>query len=65
MTKTIEPDKYPCFGYSNGFGGCGTFLLSVGSGFHKKVITFKVDASSSVHGKTRKKEVLILGNSLT
>ena len=43
----------------------GSFSLSDGGGFGKKVIIFAADMSSSAHIDNKKKDILILGKSTT
>ena len=47
LVKNADIDECKCSGHGIGFDRHGTF--SVGNGFGKNVIIFRVDMSSSVH----------------
>ena len=54
-----------CSWYGIRLDAHGIYLLSDGSGFGKKVITFGADMSSSAHIHNRKKDILIFVKSPT
>ena len=53
LVKNADIDECKCSGHGIGFDRHGTF--SVGNGFGKNVIIFRVDMSSSVHVDNKKK----------
>ena len=63
FTKNNHIDEYKYSGYSVGFDRKGKF--SVGNGFGRNCIIFRVDMNSSVHVVNKKKDILILGEGLT
>ena len=64
LTKSADPDKYKCSGYSIGFYSCSEFLFKDAS-MGKNVIIFGADMSSSVHIDNKNKDILILGEGTT
>ena len=62
LTKNADFDNYKCSAYGIGFDACGSLLLSDASRFHKNVIIFGTDMSSSGHVDNREKDVLIVGH---
>ena len=60
LNKNANPGKYSYSWYGIGFDAPSSFLLSVGGGFGKRVITFVVENSSSAYANNRKKYIFIL-----
>ena len=63
LTKNIDIDRYKYSGYVIGFDRKET--LSVGNGFGRNCIIFRVDISSSVHVNNKIKDILILAEGST
>ena len=64
MDSNVDFDEYTYSGYSTGFDACGSFSLSDGSGFSKKVM-FGINMSLLVHIDNSKSDILILGKGPT
>ena len=64
MTGNADIDTYGYSGYGIGFDKHGRLLLP-GTGLGRNVIIFVVDMSSSTKSDNRKKDILILGKTLT
>ena len=59
LTEYVDPNKYKYSGYGIEFDVSRKFLLFVGNGFGKNVITFGADMSSSAHIDNIKKNIPI------
>ena len=65
LIKNADPDKYSYSECGIGFDAREKFSMSNGDWFSKNAIIFGVDNSSPTHVCNRKKDILILGISLT
>ena len=65
LTVNADLNKYEFSGYGTAFDASGSFALSDGSGFGKKVIIIGADMTSAVHIDNTKKDILIHGKSST
>ena len=59
VSLTKNSDKYKYSGYGTGFDRGS--IYSVGNGFGRNVIIFKVDMRSSAHVHNKEKDILIIG----
>ena len=64
LTKNADPDKNSYSGYGIGFDSCSVFSI-LNFDWGKNVLIFGEDNSSSVHIDNKKKDILVLGKSLT
>ena len=64
LVKNADIVKCKYSGYGFGFNTKGAFSFPTG-GIGKRIITFGVDMSSSVHVASKKKDILILGQTPT